>query len=211
MDRSQDTLRLADRFVTRREFLSRMGLGMGSLGLLTLLERSGALMPAVQGMPVAGPGTPLAPKAPHFPATAKRVLHIFPAGGPSHVDTFDPKPMLDKYAWRPLKEVDKQVKHPGAAFPSPFKFNKCGRSGLEISEVFPKTAEHADDLCVVRSMSTETPSHEASMMLVNCGSQLLARPCVGSWVTYGLGTENQNLPGFITLSPGRPLQGDQNW
>lgn len=206
MDPYQHLLQLKNRPVTRREHLSRMALGMGSLGLATLLKEESAS--AVGNLAADGP---LVPKPPHFAPKAKRVLHIFLQGGPSHVDTFDPKPMLEKHAWKPLKEVDKTVTHPGAAFPSPFKFKKCGQSGTEISEVFPKIGEHADDLCVIRSMTVETPGHEVAMMLMNCGHQLLARPSMGSWVTYGLGTVNQNLPGFITLSPGRPLQGDQNW
>lgn len=207
MDREQHRPALRDFFLTRRDFLNRCGMGMGALGLASLLDSAGALNSTAGG----GALSPLAPKPPHFPGKAKRVLHLFMQGGPSHVDTFDPKPMLEKYAGQSLKDVDKSVTHPGAAFPTPFKFNKYGQSGLEISEVFAKVGEHADKLAVIRSMSTATPSHEHSMMLINSGEQLLVRPSLGSWVTYGLGTENQNLPAFIAMSPSRPLQGDQNW
>jgi len=180
---------------------------MGGMGLAGLLAEHGLLRAGATPL-----GQPLAPRAPHHPARARRVLHFFMQGGPSHVDTFDPKPMLAKYEGKSLKGVSTQANNDGAAFPSPFKFQKYGQSGLEISEVFAKTAEHADRLSLVRSMYSETPSHEHAMLLMNCGDQRLPRPSVGSWVVYGLGTENQNLPGFIAMSPnGRPLQGDQNW
>ncbi len=203
---SQPAYNLASCFFTRRDFLSRCGMGMGSLGLAGLLSEGGWNAASATGL------SPLLPKAPHFPAKAKRVIHIFLQGGPSHVDTFDPKPALTKYDGKLVKEVSKHANNNGAAFGSPFKFQKYGKCGTEVSEVFAKTAEHIDSIAVIRSMHTATPGHEASMMLVNCGNERLARPSLGSWVTYGLGTENQNLPGFIAMMPnGRPLQGDQNW
>jgi hypothetical protein len=202
--------RLEDYFITRRDFLRRCGIGMGTLGLATLLDSMGSLASTRQtnkSFP-----SPLVPKMPHFPSRAKRVIHLFMQGGPSHVDTFDPKPMLEKHAGKFLKDIDKSVTHPGAAFPSPFKFRKFGQSGIDVSELFPYVAEHVDEIAVIRSMTTTTPSHENAMMMINCGDQRLLRPCVGSWVTYGLGTENQNLPGFIAMSPrNRPLLGDENW
>jgi hypothetical protein len=198
----------ADLLLTRREFLARSGLGLGSLGLATILGGE-QLLPSLAAATGAGP---LLPKDPHFPARAKHVIHLFMYGGPSHVDTFDPKPALEKYAGRALKDIDKSITQTGAAFPSPFKFQKHGQSGLEVSEVFPEVARHADRMAVIRSMHTPTPSHEFAMLLLNCGSERLARPSLGSWVTYGLGTENQNLPAYVAMSPtGRPLQGDQNW
>jgi len=145
---------------------------------------------------------PLAPRPPHFPAKAKRVIHIFANGGPSQVDTFDPKPALTKYHGKPLPLDLKTERKTGAAFGSPFKFQKYGQSGIEVSELFPKVATHIDDIAVIRSMRADVPNHEPSLMLMNCGDARLPRPSLGSWVTYGLGSENQNLPGFIAMCPG---------
>jgi hypothetical protein len=134
-------------------------------------------------------------------------------GGPSHVDSFDPKASLEKYAGKPLPtENPRTERKTGGAFPSPWKFQRHGRSGLEVSELFPNVAQHADDLCVIRSMHTNLPNHEPSLLLMNCGEARLSRPSVGAWVTYGLGTENRNLPGFVVLCPGGyPIQESQNW
>ncbi|HVV02076.1 MAG TPA: DUF1501 domain-containing protein [Verrucomicrobiae bacterium] len=200
--------RLEDRFITRRDFLSRCGIGFGMVGLAQLL---GSELMAAE--PVTSAISPLAPKAPQFPGKAKRVIHIFANGGPSHVDTFDPKPMLERFNGKPLPvENLKTERKTGAAFGSPFKFQKHGRSGIEVSELFAKTAEHIDDMVVIRSMHGDVPNHEPSLLLMNCGESRLPRPSVGSWVTYGLGTMNQNLPGFITMCPGGyPIQETQNW
>jgi hypothetical protein len=193
-------------FRTRREFLRQCGLGVGALGLSTLLARANTA-PA-RGIDMS---SPMAPRQPHFKARAKHVIHIFAQGGPSHVDTFDPKPNLTKYDGKVIKDVWKEAPFGGTVFGSPFKFQKHGRSGIEVSEIFPNIGKHVDEMTVVRSMYTKTPSHEHSMMLVNTGNDRLIRPSLGAWTTYGLGTENQNLPGFVCMSPGRPLQGDQNW
>jgi hypothetical protein len=195
-------------FWTRREMLSRCGVGMGLIGLATALEQAGLLSPSAQAAI-----NPLAPKKPHFPAKAKHVIHIFANGGPSHVDTFDPKPMLQKYAGKPLPTGNLRTeRRTGAAFPSPFKFRKYGQSGLEVSEIFHHTAQHIDDICVIRSMHADVPNHEPSLMLMNCGEARLPRPSLGSWVTYGLGTENLNLPAFVVMCPGGyPIQESQNW
>ncbi|MBA4187482.1 MAG: DUF1501 domain-containing protein [Planctomycetaceae bacterium] len=195
---------------SRRELLNRCGVGMGMLGLTQLMGQSGLLTThakAADGL------NPLAPKQPHFPAKAKHVIHIFANGGPSQVDTFDPKPELAKYAGKALPAANlKTERRTGAAFPSPFKFQKYGQSGLEVSEIFANTAKHIDDICVIRSMYADVPNHEPSFLLMNCGEPRLIRPSVGSWVTYGLGTENQNLPGFVAMCPGGfPLQEAQNW
>jgi hypothetical protein len=192
---------------SRREALARCGTGLGMLGLSTLLSDARLLAADAKGV------NPLAPKAPPLPAKAKRVIHIFLNGGPSHVDTFDPKPALAKYAGKPLPTQNlKTERKTGAALPSPFKFKKYGESGLEISELFEHTAKHADDLCVIRSMHADVPNHEPSLLLMNCGEARLVRPSFGSWVTYGLGTENQNLPGFVAMCPnGYPIQESQNW
>jgi len=132
--------------MSRREFLARAGMGMGALSLGALAQAESA--------------SPLAPRAPHFAPRAKRVIHFFLNGGPSHVDTFDPKPMLAKYAGQPLPgEYLRTERKTGAAFPSPFKFTRHGESGLEISELFAKTAVHADSIAVVRSMYAQVPNH----------------------------------------------------
>ena len=123
-------------------------------------------------------------------------------GGPSHVDTFDPKPMLTKYHGKPVPTNLPTERKTGAAFRSPFTFKKYGQSGIEVSEIFARTGEMIDDICVVRSMHADVPNHEPSLMLMNCGEARQARPSFGSWVLYGLGTENQNLPGFIVMCPG---------
>ena len=156
---------------------------------------------------------PLAPRLPHFAAKAKHVIHIFANGGPSHVDTFDPKPSIQKYAGQPMPgETPRTERKTGALYPSPFKFRKYGESGIEVSELFEKTAAHIDDMCIIRSMHADVPNHEPSLLLMNCGEPRLVRPSMGSWLTYGLGTENQNLPAFIAMCPGGyPIQESQNW
>ncbi len=194
---------------TRRELLQRSGMGFATLGLASLLASESPATAAVEARGV----NPLAPKKPHFPAKAKRVIHLFMNGGPSHVDTFDPKPTLHKLAGKPLpRENLRTERRTGAAFPSPFQFRKHGQSGLEVSELFPHVASCIDDICVIRSMHADVPNHEPSLMLMNCGEARQIRPSFGSWVTYGLGSENQNLPGFIAMCPGGyPIQETQNW
>ena len=184
--------------LTRRDFLRRSGVGLGMLGLSDLLAESGA---------ASSPGG-----GPHFAPKAKRVIHFFLNGGPSHVDTFDPKPALLKHAGQALPQNFLTERKTGAAFPSPFKFQRYGRSGIEVSELFAKTAQHIDDIAVIRSMQAQVPNHEPSLMLMNCGDSLQSRPSLGSWLMYGLGTENQNLPGFIAMCPGGyPIKGTENW
>ena len=187
--------RLEDHFLTRREFLSRCGIGFGALGLA-------AMTGGVAAHGAVNLDNPLAPRAPHFPAKAKRVIHIFANGGPSQVDTFDPKPALDKWHGKALPLDLKTERKTGAAFRSPFAFKKYGQSGIEVSELFPHVAESIDDIAVIRSMHANVPNHEPSLMLMNCGDSVQARPSFGSWLLYGLGSENQNLPGFIAMSPG---------
>lgn len=197
---------ITDRFLTRRELLGRVGTGFAGLGLMGLLSESAG----AQG--VSGGQNPMAPKSPHFRARAKRVIFLFMNGGPSQVDTFDPKPALLKYAGQKIPLELPTERKTGAALPSPFAFQKHGQSGLEVSELFPHVAKHADDLCVIRSMRADVPNHEPSLMLMNCGDARQVRPSMGSWVLYGLGTENQNLPGFISMCPGGyPIQETQNW
>ncbi|MBV9123641.1 MAG: DUF1501 domain-containing protein, partial [Planctomycetes bacterium] len=181
--------------LTRRELLCRSGMGFGLLGLAGLFASEGTLFGQTETTTFANP---LAPKTPPFPARAQRVIHLFMNGGPSHVDTFDPKPMLDKYHGQPLPSGPLRTERKtGGAFRSPFQFRKYGQSGIEVSEIFPHVASCIDDIAVVRSMHADVPNHEPSLMLMNCGDARMPRPSVGSWVTYGLGTDNQNLPGFI--------------
>ncbi len=195
-------------FATRREMLTRCGMGMGAAALQALLSDSGDL----QAAPVGGNVNPLAPKLPPQFAKAKRVIHLFMNGGVSQVDTFDPKPSLTKYSGKPIPITLKTERRTGSAFGSPFEFKKFGQSGIEVSEIFSNVGECVDDLCVIRSMHTDIPNHEPSLMMMNCGDVRQIRPSFGSWVTYGLGSENQNLPGFIVLCPdGLPTQGNQNW
>ncbi|MCA9164898.1 MAG: DUF1501 domain-containing protein, partial [Planctomycetales bacterium] len=166
------------------------------LGLAGLLSDDGVLGPS--SAQAAGYQNPLAPKAPHFAPKAKRVIHLFMNGGPSHVDTFDPKPALDKYAGKDLPTQNLKTERPtGAALPSPFKFSKHGESGIEVSELFPHVAQQVDELAVIRSMHADVPNHEPSLGLMNCGESRLHRPSLGSWITYGLGSENENLPGYV--------------
>ncbi|MBC7366716.1 MAG: DUF1501 domain-containing protein [Undibacterium sp.] len=203
--------RLEDHFLTRRDFLNRCGIGFGALGLATLLGPN-LFADTPSGVRAVDLDNPLAPRLPPFPAKAKRVIHIFANGGPSQVDTFDPKPLLAKYHGKPLPLDLKTERKTGAAFQSPFAFKKYGQSGIEVSDLFPHVAESIDDICVIRSMHADVPNHEPSLLLMNCGDARLPRPALGSWVTYGLGSENQNLPGFIAMCPGGyPIQESQNW
>ena len=186
--------------LSRRDFLARTGTGLPLLGLASVLADDAA---AASGLSVGS----------HFAGSAKRVIHVFCNGGPSHVDTFDPKPDLKKYDGKELPTTLKTERKTGAAFASPFRFARYGQSGLPVSELFAKTAAAAaDDLCVIRSMYANQPNHEPSFLLMNCGDQRLPRPAIGSWVTYGLGSENRNLPGFMVLCPnGYPTTGAANW
>jgi len=188
-------LRPEDLLVTRRQFINRLGLGFGALSLTSLVGMG--VLPAPDAAAADDIFSPLAPRQPHFTPKAKRILHIFASGAPSHLDTWDPKPELDKYH-------DKAMPGDmgGTAFASPFKFSKKGKSGVEVSEVFPLLSQHIDEIAVIRSMWTDIPDHGAATVMMNTGSLRLVKPSVGSWITYGLGTENQNLPGFIALGPG---------
>jgi len=211
MDPKEHKLSLEAHLLTRRDFLCRCGMGMGALGLASFFGGVETLTASAHGEGAFV--SPLTPKQPHFPAKARRVIHIFANGGPSHVDTFDPKPSLEKYAGKllPMENL-KTERKTGAAFPSPFKFKQYGRSGIEVSELFSNVAESIDDIAVIRSMHADVPNHEPSLLLMNCGEARLIRPSMGSWITYGMGTENQNLPGFIAMCPGGyPIQESQNW
>jgi len=179
-----------DNIFTRRQLLVRTGMGFGALSLASLF---GINAWDAQGATTPISGSPLMPKSPHFPVKAKHIIHIFAEGAPSHVDTWDPKPELSKYDGKTIPG------HDGLAFGSPFKFTKKGKSGVEVSEVFPKLGEHIDDMAIIRSMWTDIPAHDVAQRFMNTGSLQLPKPSMGSWVVYGLGTENQNMPGFITI------------
>lgn len=191
-----------DVICSRRDFLRRVGMGFGAMGLSQVgLQAAGNFQ------------NPLSLRSSHFPGKAKAVIHLFMNGGPSHVDTFDPKPMLDRYAGKALPmENLRTERKTGAAFASPFQFRNYGQSGTPVSDLFPHVAESIDDIAVIRSMYADVPNHEPSLMLMNCGEARQIRPSMGSWITYGLGAENQNLPGFISMCPnGYPIQESQNW
>src|SRR5262249_45021927 len=160
--------------ISRRDMLAATGTGLGLVGLALLGEPS-----------------PAATRKPHFAPKAKRLVHLFMNGGPSQGDTLDPKPVLDKYHGKPLPSRNLRTEPKTAgAMRSPFAFKKYGKSGLEISDLFERTAtRHADDLCVIRSMHADVPNHEPSLLLMNCGDGRLPRPSMGSWLTYGLGSE----------------------
>ena len=194
--------RIQDALLSRRELLRRTGMGMGALTLGTMLS----------GNPAYG-ANPLSPKSSHFPGKAKRVIHFFLNGGPSAVDTFDYKPALEKYAGKTLPmEYLRTERKTGTSFPSPFKFKQYGESGIHVSELFEKTAAHIDDIAVIRSLKAKVPNHEPSLMLMNSGDAVMSRPSVGSWLNYGLGSENQNLPGFVVMCPGGyPVKEAENW
>ena len=191
----------------RRTFLQRSGMGLGALGLAGILGEAG-LAPSTASAASFGSQ----PTRQHYPGKAKRVIHFFLNGGPSQVDTFDHKPMLAKYAGQPIPETLATERKTGAAFPSPFKFRPYGQSGIEVSDIFSRIGEHVDDIAVINSMFAHLPNHEPSLMLMNCGDSVQPRPSVGSWVLYGMGSENQNLPGFIALCPGGyPIKDAENW
>jgi len=196
--------------ISRREILRRTGTGFGMLGLAGMLRDAGLLGDATARAGAAA--NPLAPKPPQFPGKAKRVIHIYLNGGPSQVDTFDPKPLLNRYEGKMLPQGNLSTERKtGAALPSPFKFRRYGESGIPVSEIFARTAEHVDDLCIIRSMRANTPNHEQSMRLMNCGDERLSRPSMGAWITYGMGSENENLPGYVSMCPGLPVADVSNW
>src|SRR5580765_2602247 len=177
--------------LSRRQALCTMGNGFGMLAFASLVGRSIDLAAQTPGL--------------HHPARAKRVIFLFMNGGLSQVDSFDHKPMLDKYHGQPLPGgAIATERKTGALMRSPFEFKKYGQSGIEVSELFPKVGACADDICFVRSMYTDIPNHEPSMSMMNTGHSQVGRPSLGSWLTYGLGTDNQNLPGFVVLCPEVP-------
>jgi hypothetical protein len=185
--------------MSRRQALTSLGGGFGLVALSNMLNTS--LAQAAE--PVATGGVL---KQPHFKPRAKRVIFLFMNGGVSHVDTFDPKPALEKYHGQPVPggQILTQRKT-GNLMKSPFAFKKHGQSGTELSELWPHLGGVVDDICVVRSMWADIPNHEPSITMMNTGANLLGRPSMGSWISYGLGTMNQNLPSYVVLTPTEPL------
>ena len=202
-------------FASRRDFLRRTGSGFGALALAALMEQTQAR--GDSGAKLAS--NPLASHPGHFPARAKSVIWLFMNGGPSQVDTWDYKPELGKKDGQELKGFDKDTgfftDQVGPLMKSPFKFAQHGQSGTWASEIFPKLASHVDDMAMIYSCYTHTNNHSPALFEINTGMSRMGFPCVGSWVTYGLGTENQNLPAFVamydTLGRGVPKGHAQNW
>jgi hypothetical protein len=197
---------MMNRFLSRRELLGRAGGGIAGLAFADLLC----------GASAAGGSSPLALRAPHFPAKAKAVISIFCYGGVSHVDTFDPKPELLKRQGEAMTgkgEVVVSQGHPGGLMPSPWAFAKHGQSGMDVSELFPNVAKKVDEIALIRSMKAISNDHAPALFQMNTGFIQGGYPSVGSWVTYGLGTENQNLPAFVVFSDprGGPIGGAPNW
>ncbi|MDP6445083.1 MAG: DUF1501 domain-containing protein [Pirellulaceae bacterium] len=191
------------RTISRRRFLTRFGGGTGLIGLGALLSAADA---ATRAETSAG-------KSPHFAPKTKRLIHLLMNGGPSHIDTFDHKPLLAKYEGQRPAAVDLRTQRTTTGImSSPFEFSRRGESGLWVSELFPHVANHIDELCVVRSMHTDIPEHVSGLLMMNIGANQPNRPSMGSWISYGLGTENANLPGFVVLSHrGQPRPGPTGW
>lgn len=191
--------------LSRRAMLQRSAAGFGHLALASLL--------AQQSQGSSAPVSPLAAKLPHHAARAKRVIFLFMKGGPSAVDTFDPKPLLDRDHGKAYPFAQPRVKfaETGKLLKSPWKFKQYGQSGLPVSELFPHVAQCADELCVIRSLHGTNPAHGGALLKLHTGSDVQVRPSMGSWITYGLGTENDNLPAFITICPTLAHGGVNNW
>ncbi len=179
--------------ITRRQAVHRIAAGMGTAALADILH--------------AAPARP-----PHIAPRAKRVIHLFMNGGPFQCDLFDPKPEANKYAGQRPAGADLRTERPtGALMAVPFHFEQHGKSGIPISELLPMTARHADDLCVIRSLHTDNPNHGPALFMMNNGTLTPNRPTLGAWLSYGLGSENENLPNFVVLCPGRPVRFSELW
>ncbi len=193
---------------TRREMLSRCGCGLGLLALAHMLNRD------VRASDETGRAVrPYEGRRTHHLPRAKRVIFLYMPGGPSHVDLLDPKPRLVAENGQPLpfEKPKLERKKTGNLLASPWKFSRHGESGIEVSELLPRFASHVDDVCVIRSMVADNINHSGAALQMFTGEQAFSRPSLGSWLTYGLGTENQNLPAFLAVSPARVFQGAQLW
>ena len=192
--------------LSRRELLRRTGAGFGSVAMAALLANA----PSDNSESIATEmSEPLARKQPHFAARAKRVIFLFMPGGPSQVDTFDHKPNLTQNNGKPSPKL--YIGQQRNLLASPWKFQQWGQSGLDVSELFPHTARCADELCVIRSMVTDDPNHPGGCLLMHTGERVSSRPSLGAWVTYGLGTENRDLPGFVAIGPGPIIEGARQY
>ncbi len=198
-------------YYSRREMLRRFANGFGMLGLAGLMVDE-VVESALAGIEVAS-ANPLDVKPPQFPARAKRVIFLFMSGGPSHVDTFDPKPRLAIDNGKPLPFAKPKLERTrtGNLLGSPWQFQKHGQSGTEVSELFPHLSTCVDDLCVIRSLVADNINHNGACLQMNTGEQAFSRPSMGSWLLYGLGSENRDLPGFVVISPSQPAQGAPLW
>src|SRR5215471_15943969 len=202
---------------SRRGFLFQSGGGIGGLSLAWLLSQDGLLGASAGACDAKASGfNPYAPKPPHFAPRAKRVISLFMSGGVSHIDTFDPKPALEKYAGQPLTgkgEVVVRQGNPGPLMPSPFSFRKYGQCGMDVSSLFPLIVQHVDEMAFLRSVYGQSNDHVQASYELNTGKIQMGLPSVGSWVTYGLGSENQSLPAFVVIYDyhGGPLGGPANW
>ena len=211
MTQQDEIVREGRKWVTRRHFFRECGMGLGSMALSALLgEAAGRAQSANRN--------PLAPKLPHFPAKARRVIYLFQAGGPSHLDLFDYKPELKKFNGTvPPPELLKDVQNvflprDAALYASEFRFARHGQSGAELSEALPHLAGVVDDICIVKSIVTDAVNHAPAQIFMNTGSVQFGRPSFGAWTTYGLGSESQNLPAFVVLnSAGGTSGGASNW
>jgi hypothetical protein len=181
--------------ISRRDMIRSLGGGLGVLGLASLLAPSVRAHPAAQ-----------------FRPRARRVIHLFMNGGPFGPDLLDPKPAINQYAGQRPAAVQLRTENAtGGLMPVPFRFARHGRSGVEVSELLPNFARCIDDVCVLRSTHTDNPNHGPALFLMNNGSMTPTRPSLGAWLSYGLGTENENLPGFVVLCPGKPVRGAELW
>jgi hypothetical protein len=184
--------------ISRRQMIQALGGGLGALGLAGLLAPAASASAGVRG--------------PHFAPRARRVIHLFMNGGPFQADLFDPKPAVNRHAGQRPEAVRLRTENAtGGLMPVPFAFRRCGRSGLEVSELLPRLGACADDLCVLRSLHTDNPNHGPALFLMNNGTITPTRPSMGAWLSYGLGTENAELPGHVVLCPGRPVRFAELW
>ncbi len=197
----------AAQLITRRRMLRDSAVGFGNIALMSMLQNEASASSA------ANPGNPLAARIPHIAPRAKRVVFLFMKGGPSHVDTFDPKPLLTRdHGKKPPFDLPRVTfAKQGNLLKSPWEFKQHGQSGLPVSSLFPNVAKCVDDLCILRSVHGTNPAHGGALLKLHTGSDNFIRPSMGSWIVYGLGTENENLPAFITICPTLAHGGVTNW
>ena len=192
---------------SRRKLLKNSAAGFGSLALSAILSENERSVLASEG------ANPLASRSAHFPARAKRIIFLFMSGGPSQVDTFDPKPLLTRDDGKPIPFAKPRIQFntTGNLLKSPWQFRQYGESGGWVSDLFPNLAQHVDDLCMIHSLHGSNPAHGGAVMKLHTGSDNFVRPSIGSWVSYGLGTENANLPAFVTICPTLAFGGINIW